>query len=343
MAAVKHTGILIWILGIAVIAGLTVWSGAEMVAQAVASVGWGAALIVLVRIATVSTAGIGWWLLFAPAARPSVATCVALRFVREGINTLLPMAQVGGDLIGARLVTFRGIAGPVAAANIIVDILLQAATQFAFAIVGLAMLIWLEGDGPVARGAAAGLALAAIALVGFYLAQRRAGERILAAVLNRFAGDRKWQVLGTVEQVFRNLGAIYAERRRLLASAVVHLVGWIIGTLEVLIALALMGHPVSFAEALVIESLMHAIRGAAFVVPSALGAQEGGLLVLCAIFGIPADAALAVSLLKRVADLVVGVPGLIGWQFLEGARLRHSAQTAPDPRPGRFEQRAGER
>jgi putative membrane protein len=365
MSIIKHTGVAAWFIGIAAVVGLTIWSGADLVAQALASVGWGAALVVMVRVTTVGTAGVGWWLLFSPSsdaiipaqaiqrgnselcpsgsslsrgrtglgqARPALATCVGLRFVREGINTLLPMAQVGGDLIGARLLTFRGIAGPLAAANIIVDILLQAATQFQFAVIGLMALIVLEGDGPVARGAAVGLAVAAIALLGFYFAQRRGGQRIIAAILGRLAGDRKWHVLGTVDQVFENLSAIYADRRRLATSTIVHLVGWLIGTLEVFIALALMGHEVSVAQAVVIESLTHAVRGAAFAIPGALGAQEGGLLVLCAIFGIPAEDALAVSLLKRVADVAVGVPGLVGWQVLEGARLKYG--TVPTAREG---------
>ena len=82
-----------------------------------------------------------------------------------------------------------------------------------------------------------------------------------------------------------------------------------------------MGHPVSVAEAVVIESLLHAIRGAAFAIPGALGAQEGGLVLLCAAFGIPPEQAIALSLVKRAADLVLGVPGLVGWQMLEMATL----------------------
>jgi uncharacterized membrane protein YbhN (UPF0104 family) len=66
---------------------------------------------------------------------------------------------------------------------------------------------------------------------------------------------------------------------------------------------------------------MQAIRGAAFAIPSALGAQEGGLVALCAIFGVPAEAAIAMSLIKRVPDLVFGVPALLGWQILEGRAL----------------------
>ena len=95
-----------------------------------------------------------------------------------------------------------------------------------------------------------------------------------------------------------------------------------IGSAEVYTALAFMGRPVDWAEALLIESLVHAVRGAAFAVPGALGAQEGGLIVVCALFGIPPDQALALSLVKRAADLALGLPGLLAWQIAEGRRLR---------------------
>ncbi len=68
--------------------------------------------------------------------RPGAA--VLLRFVREAVNALLPLMQVGGDIIGARLLTFWAVPGPLAAASIIIDVLIQAATQFLFAALGLA-------------------------------------------------------------------------------------------------------------------------------------------------------------------------------------------------------------
>jgi uncharacterized membrane protein YbhN (UPF0104 family) len=89
----------------------------------------------------------------------------------------------------------------------------------------------------------------------------------------------------------------------------------------VLIVLRCMGLHASVGEALVIESLIQAVRGAAFAVPSALGAQEAGLILLCGIFQIPSDQALALSFIKRAADLVIGVPGLIALQILEGRRF----------------------
>jgi putative membrane protein len=231
------------------------------------------------------------------------------------------MAQIGGDVIGAGLLRLYGVAGALAAASVIVDVLLQAATQFAFAIVGLLVLIALGADATLAWAAAIGLGFAGLLLAAFYLAQRRGGQRILRSIIARLTGDRQWRVLGTIDAVYQNLATIYASRSDLIASTVVHMAGWIIGVAEVLIVFAFMGHPISVAEALVIESLLHAIRGAAFAIPGALGAQEGGLVLLCAAFGIPPEQAIALSLVKRAADLVLGVPGLLGWQMLEMGRL----------------------
>jgi len=334
---VKQAGVVAWLGGIAALIGLTIWSGLGAVGHAVSSVGWGILLVVLARAVAVAVAGAGWWLLFPSKMRPQLRTCVLLRFVREATNVLLPLAQVGGDLIGAGLLTLYAVPGALAAASVIVDILIQAATQFLFAIFGLLALVALEANQALARSAAIGIAVAALMLAGFYLAQRRGGQRILRAIVSRLAGDREWRVLGTIDAVYQNLGMIYAVRSNVIASSVVHLAGWAIGVAEVAIVFAFMGHPIGIGEALVIESLLHAVRGAAFAIPSALGAQEGALVVLCAAFGIPPEQAIALSLVKRAADLVLGVPGLLGWQMLEWGRLvpsyrRQPAREAVNPR-----------
>jgi putative membrane protein len=321
MGALKHIGVVIWSAGIAACIGLAAWSGIDDIGNAIASVGWGMSFVVLTRATTVSIAGAGWWLLFPGSRRLRLQAAVLLRFVREGVNTLLPLTQVGGDIVGARALTFWTVPGPLAAASIIIDVLLQAATQFLFAALGLVTIVALGADTTVAGIAATGLALATPMLGVFYLAQRTGGHRMIHTVLSRLMGDDNWRVLGTVDAVYQYLSLIYARRSNLAASGLVHLVGWLIGVTEVLIVLDCMGHPVTIGEALVIESLVQAVRGAAFAVPGALGAQEAGLIVLCGIFRISPDQALALSLIKRAADLVIGVPGLVALQILECKRL----------------------
>src|SRR5262249_48984011 len=116
-------------------------------------------------------------------------------------------------------------------------------------------------------------------LPGFYLAQRRGGQRILRSVVTRLAGDREWRVLGTIDAVYQNLATIYAARSNVIVSGVVHLFGWAIGVTDVSIVFAFMGHPVSIGEALVIESLLHAVRGGGVAIPSALAGEESAVVV----------------------------------------------------------------
>src|SRR5262249_62428192 len=129
--------------------------------------------------------------------------------------------------------------------------------------------------------------VAAPTLGAFYLAQRRGGHRILHFMLSRLKGDSNWRLLGTVDAVYQNLSIIYARRSGLAGSGVVHVIGWLVGVAEVLIVLRCMGLPVTVGEALVIESLVQAVRGAAFAVPSALGAQEAGPILPFRIFPNP--------------------------------------------------------
>jgi putative membrane protein len=318
MGALKHVGVVVWCAGIAACIALSVWSGVDDVGNALASVGWGMLGVGLTRAATVSIAGAGWWLLFPAGQSLRLRTAVLLRFIREGINTLLPLTQVGGDIIGARLLTFWAVPSSRGAATIIVDVLMQAVTQFLFAALGVIALIALGTDTTVAKAAATTLAVAAPTLGGFYLAQRRGGHRILQFTLSRLKANGNCRLLGTVDAVYQSLSAIYAQRSGLAASGVVHMIGWLVGVAEVLIVLRCMGLPATVGEALVIESLVQAVRGAAFAVPGALGAQEAGLILLCGIFQIPPDQALALSFVKRAADLVIGVPGLVALQILEG-------------------------
>jgi putative membrane protein len=318
MPSARQATLIVWFAGMLVLVGLTIWYGADHVGEAIVSAGWAALWVVVIRAAAVAIAGGGWWLLFPADVRPSVLLCMGLRFVREGANALLPLAQIGGDFIGARCLALRGVRGPLAAASVIVDVLMQAVSQLVFALIGLVLLIAIGGNELIVWPVAIGLALALPALGGFMLIQGEQGQRLVKWVLGKVAGDRQWLAFGAIDDLFARLDTFYSNRRGLIQSVVWHLGGWFVGALEVWIVLTFMGYSIDFGDAVLIESLMHAVRGAAFAVPGALGAQEGGLIILCAIFGVPPEAALALSLVKRLPDLVLGVPGLITWQAMEG-------------------------
>jgi uncharacterized membrane protein YbhN (UPF0104 family) len=89
-----------------------------------------------------------------------------------------------------------------------------------------------------------------------------------------------------------------------------------------MIAAWALGYHIGFGPSYVIESLAQAVRTAAFFVPGAVGVQEGGFVVVAALFGIPADVAISISLTKRVRELALGIPGLAWWQLREHNQRR---------------------
>jgi uncharacterized membrane protein YbhN (UPF0104 family) len=128
---------------------------------------------------------------------------------------------------------------------------------------------------------------------------------------------RRWPSLDTRDEVNAFFDRIFAERQRLFAAFAIHLACWFIGAAETWVIFTLMGLPVSLPEALAIDSLVVGLRTFGFLVPAAAGVQEASYVLVCAFFGLPAATAVAVSLIRRARDLLIGVPTLATWQYFE--------------------------
>lgn len=311
---------LLAIAGLLVAAALIVLFGAVQVASAFLDTGWGLALVVLARVVQMTGAGLAWRMVTPPTPPVAASRFVFLRLIRESINALLPVAQVGGDLIGARLLTFYGPGGGLAGASVIVDLFVQTLSQFVYTLIGFATLAVLASDSPLISTIAYGLLMAVPVLIAFFLVQRAGLLRLIEKLLLRLA-QRPWFNLGQIADLDDKVRLIYRNPRALAAGFAIHFATWLLGTCEVWIALAFMGNPVSIPQALAIEALGQAVKGAAFVIPGAYGVQEGGFIALCGVFDLSAQVALALSLVKRVPDFILGPPGLVAWQSLEGHRL----------------------
>src|SRR5689334_8379922 len=104
-------------LGLLLAVAIIGYQGFGVVAQAFAAVGVGLVAVIMLRAVELAAAGLGWWIVFPAAARCPVYACIWVRFIREAINALLPVAQIGGEIAGARLMTLFGIAGGLAGAT----------------------------------------------------------------------------------------------------------------------------------------------------------------------------------------------------------------------------------
>jgi putative membrane protein len=303
---------------------LIIHSGAAEVASAMLALGWWLAPITLYHLLPLYFDAASWRELFPAANRPGRLSFLWMRWIRESVSTLLPVAGVGGDVVGARLVHQRGVSGAQATASMVVDITVGSATQLVFVLVGVGLLTAgkTHDAAATAWGLTIGVAIFAAAIAVFVRLQHNSMFAILIGWAHRLA-PKRWMsgFSGRAEAIDEAIVATYRRRSALSYSSLLRLVGWISGVGEVWLATRVLGHPLSVVDSFILESLSTGVRGAAFMVPGALGAQEGGMVLFGALVGLPADLALAVSLAKRVRELAIGSPGLAAWQWIEGRRL----------------------
>jgi putative membrane protein len=288
------------------------------------ALGWWLAPITLFHIITLYFDAVSWRELFPASSRPGRLSFLWMRWIRESVSTLLPVAGVGGDVVGARLAHQRGVPGAQATASMVVDVTVGATTQMVFVLAGVALLATLgaHASAATARGLLASIAAFAAAIGVFIRIQHNSMFGVLVAWAHRLAPkSRMSDFAGRAEAIDEAVVATYRRRAALSFSSLLRLVGWVTGVGEVWLTMWALGKPLSLTDSFILESLSAGVRGAAFMVPGALGAQEGGLVLFGALLGIPADLALAVSLAKRVRELALGLPGLAAWQWVEGRRL----------------------
>ncbi len=306
--------------GVAFALYLVRYVGWHAVVAAAAAIGWiGFAVFSLCALVLIVLLGAAWQVLLPGASAPRLTLLVRARLVRDAAAEVLPLSQLGGIALGVRAAILQGMAAPLAAASMIVDVTTEMLAQIAYAAVGMMILAArVPQSSRVASlitGCVIGLMLAAIAAGLFISVQRRGGQLTarLATRALRGAGQ-------TLRGLSAALGTIYRSPARVAVSVVLHLAAWIANGAVVWLGFRLIGAHIDLAAAIAIESIVYAIRSAAVFVPNALGVQEGAYILLGPLFGVGTDTALAMSVLKRARDIAIGVPVLLMWQAAEGRR-----------------------
>jgi putative membrane protein len=282
-------------------------------------------------LVVISLEGIAWRLLV-PGAQ--VWVFIWGRLIRDAGSEVLPVSQMGGCVLGARAVALAGVPGSVAAATTMVDLTLEFFAKLVYMAIGLILLVDLRPGMPVSLPVAFGLTATGLFAIAFVIIQRHG-----FAFFDRFARmlGQGWaeRTASGVAAVHAALAETYQRSAGLWGGFVLHLACWMLSAVEVWIALRLAGVPFGFPTVLVIESLLYAIRTAAFAIPNAVGVQEGAYILIGAAFGLTPEMALAISLLKRARDLVIGLPALGTWQVAEGGRLWRRSTSVSDRSPPR--------
>lgn len=325
----KIAAFLLGIAGAVLFTVLLIQQGIKEVGGLVATAGWGLLVAAAFHFAPMFADVVAWWKLFPAEDRPPLRRLTWMRWVSESVNNLLPTGQVGGDIVRARLATLSGVPLPTAVASVVVEITVGIFTQALFTLLGVFLLVVVTGGTNLMRPLLAGLALAVLMILGFFAVQRIGLFKLLGLLVTKLVDAPAWHALAQNGHALDDaIQRVYQQRRDVLASCVWTLISWLVGAGEMWLGLYLLGVRPDFIDALILESVGQGVRSAMFLVPGAIGLQEGGLLLIGSLLGIPADVAFALSLIRRVRDITLGVPGLLVWQWIEGRRL-WKRRTAP--------------
>lgn len=305
--------------------GLAVWLlshyGIGQILEVLARIGWfGMLAIILFHLPQILCSALGWQAIAGvEGLRSRTRGYLQLRWIREAVNNLLPAAQIGGEFVAARLLRRRGVPLATAIGATIADLMLEMATQVLFTVLGVVLFAQLvKHTGLVSTLTNALLFVALIATTVFaamWLGLASVLERAMIG-LGRSLG---WPATGQAGGLHEALIGCYRSPVRVAAGAWWHLLSWLLGGIEVWLVLHFLGRDTDISAALIIESLGQAAKAVGFAVPGAIGVQEAGYVIVCRLLGISPEIAIALSLVKRLREVALGLPGLLLWHRAESA------------------------
>src|SRR5262245_40402210 len=128
-------------LGFALALALGGYFGFAEIAGGIQGAGWGVLAVTAFHAVQMIFSALAWQVLLPPTLAPGLIAFTILRWIREGVNNLLPVAQIGGEVVAARLLRRYGVPLAPGGASVTVDLTIEILTQVVFTLIGLALVL----------------------------------------------------------------------------------------------------------------------------------------------------------------------------------------------------------
>ena len=318
------------IAGLALLTALVLLQGWDDILAAFRRAGWALLLVVPVRLLTLTLDAWAWRVLlgpFDPGRQAGPLFLLWVAGVREAVNRLLPAAGIGGEVIGVRLARPRIPDTTALIASVIVEVLVTIAVLYLFCGIGVMLMASLAaGLGQVWIVAASLLLSLPLPLLAWWLLRHGAPfERLQRWAVRLLGPEHRIAPQLDGAGLDADIRRLFRARGRIAHAMGLTLLSYLLGSFETWYALTLLGHPVSPQAAIAIEALTQATRHAGFLVPAGLGVQEAAVILIGHLAGVGGDVALSLALVKRMREMLIGIPALLSWQWFETRRARRVA------------------
>ena len=255
-----------------------------------------------------------------------------VRMVGAAFGKMLPFSAFGGAPIkGYLLKKHYGIGYREGAASIILVESTHMLSMVFFMASGVCLVSFSSGfPNSYYAFLKISLGVLSVGILGFYLIQRyRLTSFVGRWISKRPMGRKLEKFIYHLQEFDERLVQFYTQKRSLFYGAMgLNLLNWYLGALEIYIILYFLGHPISIAESIILETFVEIVRAGTFFIPGTLGSQEAAfLLATGAITGDPA-LGVATALIRRVREIVWLILGFsLGWKYSKSpSELAKAAQ-----------------
>ena len=305
--------------------------GLEGTLAQVRQVGWNFPPLLLPSLLMWVLFSLGWWWTLPPGV--SFPNLFLIRTAGEAVNTITPLAYLGGEPLKASLLSRLGMPLTDGLASVVVTKTITVFAYCLFIFLGLATALvgTRTSSSALVGGIGAGLFLALSVLVLYY-----SQKRGLFSYLHRLAywvGIRgeAWRAKREVLEILdAKILSLYRNSKSLSGCLLFSILGWLISPIETYFFLWALGTPVDLITTIVIQALVLGVKAASFFIPAGLGAQEGGNVLIFVALGMSGEVALAFSLLRRAREVAWILIGLMVLTRYGWGELR----TPPELEPG---------
>ncbi|GIS85218.1 MAG: hypothetical protein CM1200mP16_15180 [Nitrospina sp.] len=120
-----------------------------------------------------------------------------------------------------------------------------------------------------------------VGTLGFYLIQRfRLTSFVGKGVSKRPMGRKLEKFIYHLQEFDERLVQFYTQKRSLFFGAMgLNLLNWYLGALEIYIILYFLGHPISIAESIILETFVEIVRAGTFFIPGTFGESGSSFFI----------------------------------------------------------------
>lgn len=246
-----------------------------------------------------------------------------IRWAGESVNNLVPTAYVGGEAAKVMMLRGYGISSQEGAVSAVVSKSAQTVAQLLFIVAASTIFFQLAKDQPKLRLAILFLLIGGFGAVGALFWVQKIG---LFRMFWAFAAAVPWKMRGMEErkvrmlELDRTIFGFYREHRsRFFGATFLYFCGWLLDTVEIYLVGYLLGVPITWPEAVVVEAFTGVAKALGMWLPGSLGVQESGIILVGKLIGLPETFVAAYALIRRARELIFAGAGMF---FFLGGRKR---------------------